>query len=61
MGPIKNIMNVIHLTKKGGHMNILESFRNCDTKNNNQINDKSRVLKNALFNVIIMGGINQGS
>ena len=41
-------------------MNMLESF--CiyiETKNKNQINDKSRVLKNALFNAIIMGDVNQ--
>jgi len=41
-------------------MNILGSF--CiyiETKNNNQINDKSRVLKNALLNTIIMGDVNQ--
>jgi hypothetical protein len=53
-------MNVIHLMKKGGPMNILESF--CIyivTKNNNQINDKSRVLKNALLNTIIMDDVNQ--
>jgi hypothetical protein len=60
MGPIENIMNVIHLMIKGGHMNILQSF--CiyiETENNNQINDKSRVLKNTLFNTIIMGDVNQ--
>jgi hypothetical protein len=41
-------------------MNILQSF--CiyiETKNNNKINDKSRVLKNTLFNTIIMGDVNQ--
>jgi hypothetical protein len=53
-------MNVIHLMKKGGPMNILESFFiYIATKNNNQINNKSRVLKNALFNMIIMGDDNQ--
>jgi len=53
-------MNVIHLMKKGVPMNILESF--CiyiETKSNNQINDKSRVLKSALFNMIITGDVNQ--
>jgi len=60
MGPIENIMNVIHLMKKGGPMNILDSFCfHTETKNNNQINDKSRVLKNALFDTIITGDVNQ--
>jgi len=60
MGPIENIMNIIHLMKKRGPMNILESFRiYIETKNNNQIKDKSRDLKNALFNTIIPGDVNQ--
>jgi hypothetical protein len=36
-------------------MNILESSHiNIETKNNNHINDKIRVLKNSLFNAFMM-------
>jgi len=60
MGPIENIMNVIHLMKKRGPMNILESVCTyIETKSNTQTNDKTRVLKNALFNAITMGDVNQ--
>jgi len=37
MCSIKNIMNVIHVTKEGGHMNILERFHIYIEKKNDKL------------------------
>jgi hypothetical protein len=51
---MKDIMDIIHITKKGKMMDALEKlyiFR--ETKLNNQINDKLTVKPNVIFETII--------
>jgi hypothetical protein len=51
--PIEDIMDTIHCTSKGQLMNTLEKFYIFrETKLNNQINDKSTVKPNIIFDTI---------
>jgi hypothetical protein len=51
---MENIMEIVHVTKKGKFMNTLEGFHIYrETKANNQINDKLTVRENAIFGTII--------
>jgi hypothetical protein len=54
MGTMEDIMDVIHISRKGRMMNALESFHIYkETKNNNQINDKLTVRENAIFETTV--------
>jgi hypothetical protein len=50
LSPIEDILNTLHVTKKGGHMN-------TQTKNNNQINNKNTISNNILFDTIICSDV----
>jgi hypothetical protein len=54
IGPMEDIMDTTHFTSKGRPMNTLEKFYIfCKTKLNNQINDKSTVKHNIIFETIV--------
>jgi len=54
IGPMENIMDIIHITNKGKMMNTLERFYIYkETKSNNQINDKLTVKANAIFETVV--------
>jgi hypothetical protein len=54
IGPMKNIMHIIHVTSKGKMMDTLEKFYMYrETEANNQINDKLTVQNNAVFKTIV--------
>jgi hypothetical protein len=54
IGPMENIMLIIHITGNGKKMDTLEIFYICrETEANNQINDKLTVQNNALFKTIV--------
>jgi transposase-like protein len=58
IGPITDVMEVLHVTKKWEHMNTLEKFHVCiETKNNNQIDEKCTGVNNILFDAVISGDI----
>jgi len=49
-----DIMEILHITKKGSMMNTLERFHIYNiTRLDNQINDKCTVAYNAIFDTII--------
>ena len=49
VGPIKNIIEVLHVVKKDGLMNTLEKFHICNvTRSDNQTNDKCTTKPNLL-------------
>jgi len=54
MGPINEIMTVLHTTKKKGKsMDMVEKFHIYkETRNSNQINDKNTVKSNTIFDTI---------
>jgi hypothetical protein len=54
IGPMKDIMDIVHIAKKGRIMDTLEKFYIFrETKLNNQINDKLTVKPNIIFETII--------
>ena len=54
IGPIDEIMEVLHIVKKGKMMDTLEKFHIYkETKLENQINDKNTIIHNILFDTII--------
>jgi len=54
IGPMKNIMHITHVTKKGKMLDTLEKFYIYrETEANNQINDKLTVQNNAVFKTIV--------
>ena len=60
IGPIDNIMEVLHHTKKGKLMDTLERFHIYKvTHENIQINDKNKSRPNVIFDKIIQGETNR--
>ena len=54
IGKMEDIMEVVHVTKKGKMMDILEGFHIYkETKASNQINDRLTDRENAIFETII--------
>ena len=54
IGPMEDIMEILHIEKKGKIMNTLENFYICkETKIENRINDKSTIKQNILFDTVI--------
>jgi hypothetical protein len=54
IGPMENIMHIIHVTNKGKMMDTLEKFYIYrETEANNQINDKLTVQNNAIFEIVV--------
>jgi hypothetical protein len=54
MGTMEDIMDVIHITRKGRMLNGLGSFHIYkETKNNKQINDKLMVRENEIFETAV--------
>jgi hypothetical protein len=52
---MENIVEILHITKKGSMINTLERFRICnETRLDNQINDNYTVKYNAIFDTIIL-------
>ena len=61
IGSMEDTMETVHVTKKSHLMNTLEKFYIFrETKLNNQINDKSTVKPNAIFDVIIQNDPHKG-
>jgi hypothetical protein len=55
IGPIENIMDVIHTTNKGKMSDTMEKFYIYkETRINNQINDKCTVKPNVVFKTLIL-------
>jgi hypothetical protein len=60
MGNIDEIMD-IYLGNKGRHLNTMEKYCTyLETKGNNQINDKSNVNDNSVFNTIVQYDLKRG-
>jgi hypothetical protein len=54
IGPMENIMHIIHITGKGKMMDMLEKFYIYrEAEANNQINDKLTAQNNAVFKTIV--------
>jgi len=54
IGKMKDIIEVVHVTKKGKMMDTLEGFHIYkETKSGNQINDRLTVRENAIFEYIV--------
>jgi hypothetical protein len=52
-GPIDDIMEILHITRKSRIMDKLEKFHiHIETRNDNQINDKNTIKPNAIFDAI---------
>jgi hypothetical protein len=61
VGSMEDIMETMYVTKKGHLMNTLEKFYIFrETRLNNQINDKSTVKPNVVFDVIIQNDPHKG-
>jgi hypothetical protein len=57
-GPITNIMEVFHVTKKREHMKTLEKLHiYMETKNYNQISEKCTGFNNTLFDAVISNDV----
>jgi len=58
---MEDIMETIYITNKGQMMDTLEKFYIfCETKINNQINDKLTVKSNIIFDTIIRNDPHRG-
>jgi len=58
---MEDIMNTIHITDKGRLMDTLDKFYIfCETKLNNQINDKLAVKPNIIFDTIVQKDPHRG-
>jgi hypothetical protein len=56
MGNIKDIMDVLRITKKGRTMDTIEKYYiYSETKNGSQINDKNMAKPNRIFEGILRG------
>jgi hypothetical protein len=54
VGRIKEVMDVLYVTKQGKHMNTLKKFHiHLETLKDNQMHDMCTVKPNHLFDVII--------
>jgi len=54
IGPMENIMDILHTTNKGRVLETLEKFYIYrKTEPNNQINDKLTVKPNIIFDVLV--------
>ena len=52
--PMEEVMDTVYITSKGRMMDTLEKFCIfCETKHNNQINDKLTVKPNIIFDIIL--------
>ena len=61
IGPINEIMNILHTIKKGKMMDTLEKFHIYNiTKLVNQINDKNTIMQNILFYILIQRNTARG-
>jgi len=55
MGPMENIMDILHITNKVDMIYALEKFHMYnETKINNQINDKCTVRPNIVYDMLIL-------
>jgi len=53
IGTMEDIMEILHVTKKGGIMNTLEKFHIYnEIELDNQINDKCMIKSNVIFDTI---------
>jgi len=52
-GPMTNIMDIIHIEKKGRMLDTLEKYIYKETQHGNQINDKLTFQKNLIFETLI--------
>jgi len=60
IGKINNIMEILHITKKGRAMDTIERYHIYkETKNGSQINDKNTVKPNRICETIIQGEANR--
>ena len=58
---MEDIMDILHVTKKGKMMNTLENFHIYKkTRANNQINDKGIFRQNVIFDTIIRRNAGRG-
>jgi hypothetical protein len=61
IGPMEEIMETVHITNKGPMMDTLEKFYIfCETKLNNQINDKLAIKPNIIFDTIVQKDPHRG-
>ena len=62
IGNMEDIMEVVHMTKKGKKLDTLEGFHIYkETKTGNQINDKLTVRENEIFGTLVKGDPYRGS
>ena len=62
IGNMEDVMEVVHMTKKGKKLNSLVSFHIYkETKAGNQINDKLTVRENEIFGTLVKGDPYRGS
>jgi len=62
IGNMEDIMEVVHMTKKGKKLDTLESFQIYkETKADNQINDKLTVRENEIFEITVQEDPYRGS
>jgi ferritin-like metal-binding protein YciE len=54
IGPMENIMDIIHTTNKGKTLDTMEKFYIKKTRINNEINDKCTVKPNIVFNTLVL-------
>ena len=61
IAPMEDIMEILHVTKKGNKMDTLEKFHICNvTRLDNQINDKGTVKCNVIFDALIQNNSYRG-
>jgi endo-alpha-1,4-polygalactosaminidase (GH114 family) len=54
MGPIGEVMDILHTTRKGKYMDKVDKFYTYKaTPKNNQINDKNTVKSNVIFEAML--------
>ena len=62
LGIINDIMNILHITKRGRAMDTIERYHIYkETKNGAQINDKNTMKPNTIYETIIQGEANRMS
>jgi len=61
MGKIDDIMEILHITKKGRKMDTIEKYHIYkETKEGTQINDKNTIKPNKIYEAIMLGESNRG-
>ena len=58
MGPIEDVMKVLHTVNKAGLVNTLENFHIYiykETKVDNQMNERGTIKQNILYDAIFQG------